>query len=65
MKIIGIPEEEERNKGMEILFTQIVGEDFPNPWKEPALASKKQQNKELPQKKEVFSKAYCIKTVKY
>ena len=42
MKIIDILEEEERNKGMESLFTQIVDENFPNPWKETALESKKQ-----------------------
>lgn len=34
IRIIGILEKEKREQGMESLFKQIVGDNFPNLWKE-------------------------------
>ena len=33
IRIMGIPEREEREKGAESLFKQIIAENFPNLWK--------------------------------
>ena len=48
------------------IFKQIVDENFPNLWKEldRSLNPKSKPNTYLPQSKEGFSKAHCIKTVK-
>ena len=44
--IIGIPEEEEREKGAEDVLGQIIAENFPDLGKEKALKSKR--HRELP-----------------
>ena len=45
MRIIGIPEEEERGKGAEGVLEEIITENFPDLGKEQALKSKR--HKEL------------------
>ena len=37
VKIIGIPEQVEKERGLEELFEQIVAENFPNPPKEASI----------------------------
>ena len=46
IRIIGIPEEEEREKGAEGILEQIIAENFPNLGKKQALKSKR--HRELP-----------------
>ena len=39
--IIGVPEGEEREKGTEKIFQEIIAENFPNMGKEPLIKSRK------------------------
>ena len=41
MCIIGVPEGEEREKGTEKIFEEIIAENFPNMGKEPLTQSRK------------------------
>ena len=43
VRIIGIPKEVEKNRGLEEIFEQIIAETIPNLAKEQAFVSKKQR----------------------
>ena len=43
MRIIGVPEEEEKKKGSEKIFEEIIVENFPNMGKEIATQSRKRR----------------------
>ena len=46
IQIIGVPEEEERKKGYEKIFEEIIGENFPNMEKE--IANQVQEEQRVP-----------------
>ena len=43
IRIIGVPEEEEKKKGTEIIFEEIIVENFPNMGKEISIKSSKRR----------------------
>ena len=43
VRIIGIPEGVEKNRGLQEIFEQIVAENFPNLAKETSFVSKRQR----------------------
>ena len=65
MRIMGIPEREERKRGMQSLFKEIVAENFTNLGKR--LNTQIHKTKRTPNyrnTKKTFSKTHDIKTVK-
>ena len=43
IRIIGVPEEEERERGIEGIFEKIIAEDFPNLCKETGIEVREAQ----------------------
>ena len=48
IQIIGIPEEEEKKKGSEKIFEEIIVENFPNMGKEPSPGSTESATQDKP-----------------
>lgn len=57
--IIGIPEEEQRKKGVENLFEKTIAKNFPNLGKETDIQIQDTENPQQNQQKQIHTKAYC------
>lgn len=64
IRILGIPESEENEKGEESLFKEIIAEKAPNLEKELDIQVCKTKSTLLPQCKKPFSKTHYNDTVK-
>ena len=64
IRIIGVPEEEEKKKGTEKIFEEIIVENFPNMGKE--IVKQVQETKRVPQDKckEKPAKTHINQTIK-
>ena len=58
IRIIGVPEGEEREKGMETLFEEIMAENFPNLAKETDIQVQESQKCKRDEPKETHTKTH-------
>ena len=58
IRIIGVPEDEEREKRVEELCEQIIAENFPNLGKDTDIKSQEAQDSHYIQQKPTINKAY-------
>ena len=64
VQIIGVPEEEDRNKGTEKIFEEIIVENFPNMGKEIVNQLQEAQSLIQDKSKEKYAKTHINETVK-
>ena len=57
--IIGVPEREEREKGAENIFEDILAENFPNLGKETDIQVQEVESPKQDQRKEDHTKIHC------
>ena len=62
--IIGVPEEEEKGKGPEKVFEEIIAENFPNMGKETVTQVQKAQSPIQDKSKEKHAKTHINHTIK-
>ena len=64
IRIIGVPEEEEKKKGTEKIFEGVIAENFPNMGKEIVNQVQEAQNLIQDKSKEKHAKAHINQTIK-
>ena len=64
IQIIGVPEEEEKNKGTEEIFEEIIVENFPNMGKEIVNQVEEAQSPIQDKSKEKHAKTHINQTIK-
>ena len=64
IRIIGVPEEEEKKKGIEKIFEEIIVENFPNIWKEIVIQDQEAQSTIHGKFKEKHAKTHVNQTIK-
>ena len=65
IRIIGVPEEEEKKKGTEKIFEEIIVENFPNVGKEKVNQVQEAQSPIQDKSKEKHTKTHINQTIKH